>query len=123
MDNKKEELTIQQKLNQYIGQGFNDAQIEEIRIGLEDELDVSFYARQDMPANEMMYLRKELYKRHLDEKARDEEQQRLQKDKEDELTAIKTMEKIKARRELAIMSLILFAVSVIGFFIFVTNIL
>lgn len=114
-----EELTIKQKLDQYMNQGFNSEQLNEIRIGLEDELDVSFYARRDMPASEMMYIRKELYKNHLLEKTREESALKLQKEKAEEKTAIKQLDEIKKRRELAIISLVIFAISVIGTILYI----
>ena len=117
MENNNEELTINQKMNQYIGQGFNQAQLEEIRIGLEDELDVTFYARVDMPASEMMYIRKELYKRHIQER---QNETIVEKSDQDD-SAIKQMQEIKARRELAIISIVMFAIATIVFFIFLTK--
>lgn len=52
--------TIDEKFRQYLGQGFDEYQLEEIKLGLKDGLDVSRYARTSMPAGEMAFIRKQM---------------------------------------------------------------
>ena len=52
--------TVDEKFRQYLGQGFDDEQLQEIKLGLIDGLDVTKYARTTMPAGEMAHLRKQM---------------------------------------------------------------
>lgn len=50
----------QQQLKFYERMGFDDEQLDEIKKGIEDGLDISVYARKDMPAKEMAHIRKSM---------------------------------------------------------------
>ena len=49
---------VEERMKQYYGQGFDVNQLQEIKQGLQDDLDVTRYARTDMPASAMSYQRK-----------------------------------------------------------------
>ena len=55
-------MTIEQEqlFARFKNQGFTEAQVEEIRLGLEAGYDVAVYARKGIPAEDMAYIRKYL---------------------------------------------------------------
>lgn len=52
--------SVNEQFKNYLGQGFDEHQLQEIKLGLIDGLDVTRYARTSMPAGEMAYLRKQM---------------------------------------------------------------
>ena len=110
---------VTQTLSKYFGKGFNEEQLEEIKVGLEQDLDISLYARVEMPASEMNHVRKSLYaKKHPEENVISFEEKYNQEKQEEYLR-----QKIKSQQELGVIALIIALLIFVVFIIFSIKVL
>jgi len=101
-------MEIEELLKRYKNAGFSDEQLDEIQKGLVEGFDVSIYARVNIPASEMAYIRKYLfYKKGIKE----EEQEALENPEDIE----KDFEKYKEAKGLSVYEkIITFAITIAG---------
>ena len=110
-----DKVEITKELINYKSQGFDEDQLEELRQGMEDELNVKLYARLDMPASEMAYLRKQLYLNAHEAKETVAEQINKEEEK------YKEIKKKANKKETAYISIVFFAITVVVFIIFLAK--
>jgi len=100
-------------IDDYIGKGFSNEQLDEIREGLADGLNVDVYADINMSAKQMMYVRKNLYTQKREYEKKQEELKR----REDEIKKVDEelleFKKRKEQRELAWISIVMFIIALI----------
>lgn len=109
------EYDVSQELSKYFGKGFNEEQLSEIKEGLEMGVDISTYAKPNIPASEMNHIRKSLYAKINPQAVEVTFEEKYSREKQEEYQR----QKVKSQQELGMIAIFIALVVYVLFIVFI----